>query len=229
MNEMTLNEALSLVMGRGLDSKPQLGFSSEVNDRLRLNGIHAKQAANAASNSPAGIELNRRKGTLLNTIGRSTTNTKKLFWLRAASSDFVNAYAPHSACKVGCNHCCHIPIVIAETEAVSIGKAIGLKPENLKLEPGSAKISDLEKRFEGYEKPCPFLKDGACSIYDNRPLACRNHINMDADDLLCRLNGSGQSVPVPMADNRYLSFEYAISFEKGKWADIRDWFPKRNR
>lgn len=228
MNEMTLNEALSLVMGGGLDNRPQLGFSSEVNDRLRLDGLYAKQAVNAASKSTAGIEMVSRKESLLNSINRSTTNTKKLFWLRAASNDFVKTYAPHSACKVGCNHCCHIPIVIAETEALSIGKAIGIKPENLKLEPGSAKLSELTKKFEGYESPCPFLKDGACSIYEHRPLACRNHINMDVDDLLCRLNGSGQSVPVPMANNRHLSFGYALSFEKGKWADIRDWFPKQN-
>jgi Fe-S-cluster containining protein len=24
--------------------------------------------------------------------------------------------------------------------------------------------------------PCPFLEDGACSIYDDRPLACREHL-----------------------------------------------------
>src|SRR3990167_2374390 len=31
--------------------------------------------------------------------------------------------------------------------------------------------------------PCSFLKEGRCSIYRHRPLACRLQINMDDDDI----------------------------------------------
>jgi len=97
---------------------------------------------------------------------------------------------PRSACRKGCAHCCHIAVLMPEQEAALIGKRIGVKP---------AKVTGITQRDDieaGYHNPCPFLKDGACSIYASRPLACRQHFNMDSDALLCELVGS-ETTKVP--------------------------------
>jgi Putative zinc- or iron-chelating domain len=97
--------------------------------------------------------------------------------------------APHAACRKGCTHCCHTSVLIPAQEAALIGKRIGVKP---------AKVTGITGRHDikaGYDNPCPFLKDGACSIYASRPLACRQQYNMDADALLCELIGGPSNVP----------------------------------
>jgi Fe-S-cluster containining protein len=35
---------------------------------------------------------------------------------------------------------------------------------------------DMAKGYYRLRRPCPFLEDGACSIYDERPLVCREYV-----------------------------------------------------
>ncbi|WP_051390809.1 YkgJ family cysteine cluster protein [Paraburkholderia mimosarum] len=92
--------------------------------------------------------------------------------------------APHSACRSGCSHCCHTAVLLPPQEAALIGRRIGVEP---------AKVTGVTQREDvraGYDNPCPFLSAGACSIYESRPLACRQQYNMDGiDALLCELVG----------------------------------------
>ncbi len=74
-------------------------------------------------------------------------------------------------------------------------------------------------------KPCPFLVDRECSIYEARPASCRLHVSLDDDNLLCRLV-DGLQVPVPYVDSRMV---YAITLAAQAAeliGDIRDFFPE---
>lgn len=83
----------------------------------------------------------------------------------------------------GCNECCKFFCIWViglredelhrlqnlDTDKIEI-KAVAphtLDAENRKVEPNTSEIT--------FKFPCKFLKDGKCSIYENRPLLCREY------------------------------------------------------
>ena len=82
----------------------------------------------------------------------------------------------------------------------------------------------VAQRWEGV--PCSFLKEGRCSIYASRPLACRLQLNMDDDDLLCQLI-EGESIRVPYLNLTTHHVAAVVALGMGQpIADIREWFPR---
>ena len=128
---------------------------------------------------------------------------------------------PRSACRRGCSHCCHIPVLMPEQEAELIGRKIGVKPRRLEG------ITPPHEIRAGYDNPCPFLKDNACSIYEWRPLACRQLYNMDRDALLCELVGDEASkVPhLNMADYQMALAQLTITRREIVGRDARTGLP----
>lgn len=84
-------------------------------------------------------------------------------------------------------------------------------------------LEQLKSQHHGVA--CPFLARGSCSIYAHRPLACRLQINLDDDDLLCRLVDGGVAPRVP-----YLNMQAHTVYALRVWGpnqqydDIRAWF-----
>jgi uncharacterized protein len=125
------------------------------------------------------------------------------------------------ACTRGCSHCCNIAVSLPKDEAALIGARIGRIPMATKPRLNADHID------WGYHNPCPFLRDGECSIYESRPLACRIHYSVDRDDLLCRLSPP-YSTPVPYLNTSELTrLLMQVSSRGGMphYADIREWFP----
>jgi hypothetical protein len=185
----------------------------EIQERLAGSEAHARAAAANVST----VESNRVLPAL-SMAASSSTSGKRVFWLQKAAQTLANSYGPHAACSEGCSHCCHIPVQITQAEALFIGRQIGRRP----LAPehqGPAPVVD------GYASPCPFLLDNRCSIYTHRPMVCRSHMNLDRDDLLCRLL-PGVPVPVPYLDTRFLALAAVdILGPTQPLADLRQWFP----
>lgn len=75
----------------------------------------------------------------------------------------------HAACRAGCSACCTQRVQMSQTEADAIGYKIGRMPVQLRADYVSPEIDSF-----GPETPCTFLSSGACTIYDDRPFACRN-------------------------------------------------------
>lgn len=107
------------------------------------------------------------------------------------------------SCKKGCGACCRQLVPIAETEARHIRDVIEALPEPRRTEI-RARFAEARRRLETaglLEKllhtdlqwaegesvsfglqyfhqgiPCPFLEEESCSIYADRPIACREYL-----------------------------------------------------
>jgi len=108
-------------------------------------------------------------------------------------------------CRPGCTACCSHIFPITDLEAAEIAK--GLE----RLEPRMREAVEARAReyveaclLKGARMPCPALDDGACSIYQSRPLMCHKFgmplYNPDKPDriLACELNfKAGEEIEDP--------------------------------
>lgn len=100
-----------------------------------------------------------------------------------AVADRVNeTLAPVVACRKGCDKCCSMTTMLYEHEARAISSATGRVMQKL---PAVNYDAALIRARKHYGRPCPFLKDGECSIYAVRPLVCRLHHSLNDDSSAC--------------------------------------------
>lgn len=180
----------------------------------------------------------KQRQQLVEQAFKASGAAKKLFWLRREAEVVSKAVLPHSACRKGCSDCCNINVMLSESEARVIAKAIGrpisepapgkvLVPDKLMTEAGMMQFQ-LEKEQITKDRtghPCTFLEAGRCSIYEHRPMACRQQFNLDDDSLLCQLVEGGD-IPVPYLYQQPAQAAYLMLWgTKSRMADIREWFP----
>lgn len=100
---------------------------------------------------------------------------------RNASSFFNRVqekYPEDMQCRKGCDLCCHVDLSVFGVEAEKILMWFNCLSDNERIRlRGLWKKRQLEgASYGGFKQlPCPFLYDGACTIYEARPLICRTH------------------------------------------------------
>jgi|HubBroStandDraft_2_1064218.scaffolds.fasta_scaffold193575_2 Fe-S-cluster containining protein len=145
---------------------------------------------------------------------------QKLIMLRDLSDQVMKEIAPNSPCQKGCSHCCHMATTISRHEAEEIGKRVNRTPKKVTaLLNREAQI----KRFSG--KPCPFLKDNACSIYDIRPIACRIHHSIEESADPCDISKGVRDVA--QVDLMKIADSVSMVTFPASLGDIREYFPPR--
>lgn len=90
-------------------------------------------------------------------------------------------------CKMGCAWCCHQPVFALTHEILIIAEYISQRfsKETIALiTEKAAKKSAYTRALTGRElltvnQPCPLLRNGACSVYQVRPMACRIYLSSD--------------------------------------------------
>lgn len=195
--------------------------------RARVEVAQARAAAKVAD-----VQANPRAQGLLDAARSARSARQRVVWLQRWGSAWAEPLAQVSACRRGCAHCCHLPVAITSVEAHLIGEVVGREParvtsalrlKDAALDPTYAdRQRAAEQRVVG--TACPFLKHGECSIYEHRPFACRTHLSLDDDDLLCRLI-DGVDVPVPYANASMVYGVFLASQPNEQLADIREFFP----
>lgn len=127
----------------------------------------------------------------------------------------------HIACRKGCAYCCHQAIDISRLEAEYIQEKTGIQYAPVFTSTQRDPLGFSEKT------PCPFLKQGVCSIYEYRPLICRIAVNLDSDPYWCEFENwhkPGGVVPKPTFRSIYIAYTELNAKADSIMADIRDYF-----
>lgn len=93
-------------------------------------------------------------------------------------SKIEGKYKSELKCKVGCTQCCHVDLSISQAESSLIEEWLEQKNDDEKdeLKKIWGQAQPLGKSYTSdSSKPCAFLYDGKCSIYEVRPVICRSH------------------------------------------------------
>lgn len=203
--------------------EPRPEFPPAVNERILAAKSVVNERIDALSANPTYASSMDKAAAHLARALSAKKASAAVHWFHLAASQWSEPLHSVAACKKGCSHCCHIPVAIGHAEAVYIAEKTGHKFN----EKADATFDPEQPQLVGYSSPCPFLVDNTCSIHAIRPQVCRTHVNMDEDDLLCRLV-PGARIPVPYA-NANAFIEPALRISKFRLADIRQWFPAVGR
>ena len=148
----------------------------------------------------------------------------KLVGVTDLANRVQQAVKKHCACKPGCSHCCKQALVISSAEAVRLFKATERRmvmPTMMDPE----KLTDMRKQYSG--QPCPFLntENDRCTVYEDRPTACRLHFNIGDDPSVCDIQGR-PGAEVPNIDfTPLLSLSVGVLGPLQIYNDIREFFP----
>jgi Fe-S-cluster containining protein len=93
------------------------------------------------------------------------------------------------ACRSGCSFCCHLRVTVAPHEAIAlfrylrsqIAAALATEIEQRVLQNAERIARLTQEQHWSTNIRCAFLKDGACSAYRVRPMACALHHSLDVD------------------------------------------------
>jgi Fe-S-cluster containining protein len=96
----------------------------------------------------------------------------KLAKLTELANKVDETLRPHYTCSKGCCGCCSINTLIYRYEAVRLSELTSRQMVDLPIRSRSRVLS-VGKAAHG--KQCVFVVDGACSVYENRPMICRLH------------------------------------------------------
>lgn len=165
-------------------------------------------------------------GQILSRIVRENASAKsKRRKVIAIANRVTAALEPYVACKPGCSDCCHMNTMIYEHEAIRLAEVTGRKMVRLPYRPLNQVALDGAE-FNG--KPCTFLVENKCSVYEDRPLVCRTHHSLRDDASQCNMNSANHLRP-PMYDPDILEVPYmelnASHNRAEPWGNIAEFFP----
>lgn len=204
---MDAQELVAAQAARGADP------ATMANAKAKLAGINAR--------------LPKEKMVALAQRAMTAPARAKVILLRRMTDQFGAAVVPAAPCQRGCTACCHMATLVTVEEAALIAKQTGARMTMPARFNEALEKAALRERHSGV--PCTFLHNGGCAIYAERPLACRMHYTLDADNLLCHIVPGHPVTHLPMANTREL--DMLIMQAHGgphqiRYADIREFFPK---
>ena len=145
---------------------------------------------------------------------------KKLRALHQELAVISEAIAPYVACKQGCMACCHYSVHLYPIEAELIEK----RTQHPRLHQPAP-----EAEFHG--TPCPFLTEGRCGIYEDRPMSCRQHVALTNTAYWCDPSRSGM-IQLPLAQLSMVQAAFQQTVEEDgrtEHLDIRQFFGSEPR
>lgn len=107
------------------------------------------------------------------------------------------------ACGEACSSCCHLFTSATAPEILAIVRQLRTQKTPAEIEQISARCDPLigknvDERF-GAKIPCPLLSDNRCSVYESRPLACRQCASFSRQACEAAFEGSNDEIPYAAA------------------------------
>jgi Fe-S-cluster containining protein len=145
--------------------------------QAKAEKLYQDQRSRVEEHIRKALEQERSAMTLIRlalAAHRSGQDTSQSFELTALSK---------LACREGCDYCCYPPVSAAVPEVANIVAYILSqlpKPEQQRLQAKVKEAYEQTKAMTSQQRTstnlaCPYLKEGKCSIYPVRPLACRGY------------------------------------------------------
>lgn len=169
---------------------------------------------------PKGLDA--RDDEIAEQLRRENSSAKsKLRKIYSLMEELSQAVKPYVACGKGCSDCCKMNVSISIIEAERLSVVSGKSMTAVKYP-----VRHPEEEFSGV--PCPFLVEGACSVYEARPYACRAHYSFDTSAYWCHPERSheGEMSLLEMGGARQAYDEVVVGSRLRGFADVRDFFPK---
>lgn len=92
--------------------------------------------------------------------------------------------APSYQCAKGCSYCCHGAVSVSAPELFRIVRMIERAPSSDKagvIARAKARSASTFEAVLTLRDPCPLLVEGSCSVYEDRPMGCRQFVSTNAD------------------------------------------------
>lgn len=119
-------------------------------------------------------------------------------------------------CKKGCSHCCYMNIDVFREEATLLAGKIRSGEISYNEPEFDAQKNMSCEDFHGNPRPCIFLKNNTCSIYEHRPSTCRKYFVV-SDPKKCLIGDTPILVAKPTLYNAeiiYSAMNRASPFKK---------------
>lgn len=167
--------------------------------------------------------------TLLRRLRKTGNPADLLGCVRGSHKDFDRAYesAPAAArasvaCRAGCGACCHVLVGVQAHEVLIAAEFIQRTFSPAELEAVIVRTAEQRTAFRGkfhgeqaaLQRPCALLRDGACTIYEGRPEACRAHHSPNADTCRSNLDAANAYVDVSIAGLRGRMFAVMLGIDQ---------------
>ena len=148
---------------------------------------------------------------------------------QALEQERTTAAGQHISCAKGCAACCRMLVPISVPEAFALRDMVAAQPEarretirrrladtTARLEQAGllahlrqvaetdrpitdAMMEPVNRAYYTLKLPCPYLENEACSIYEDRPAACRELlVTSPADWCQDMVNKPVRAIPVPL-------------------------------
>jgi Fe-S-cluster containining protein len=118
------------------------------------------------------LQASRRKAAVLQLAEQAQLRM-------SAAIDALPSKAQH-ACAAGCSFCCYLPVDVLAPEAFRIAAHLQQTRSPGELAALAYRLGAHAQRTFG-ARPCVFLADGRCSIYEVRPMVCRGYNSLSKE------------------------------------------------
>ena len=152
--------------------------------------------------------------------------------LAREQGDVISSTKLALACERGCNYCCHQRVEIRPYEAFVLAEHIRTRMTPAQQSDAISRLTANRARIEPMEPlqhtqtgiACALLVDGACSVYEARPAACRKYYSLSVDTCRSAFEHPTEPLSGPLEDDtlRLAGNAVALGYARGVEESGRD-------